>query len=158
MRPTLAGSNATAPSTRCTAFTTVAMSMEFGVQLRAELEAELRPYGHYIAMRDVEEGTQPLTGGVRDADDRNLQLAGFVDHRLQLARLGQDPIGLQAVIALRAVRLRAAASLAEAPGGNSGFMLLPSGEMAFDARLALAEAATRSIDVQYYHIHADTAG
>lgn len=52
----------------------------------------------------------------------------------------------------------AAASLAEAPGGNSGFMLLPSGEMAFDARLALAEAATRSIDAQYYHIHDDTAG
>ncbi|WP_436310406.1 phospholipase D family protein [Variovorax sp. LjRoot130] len=30
--------------------------------------------------------------------------------------------------------------------------------MAFDARLALAEAATRSIDAQYYHIHDDTAG
>ena len=52
----------------------------------------------------------------------------------------------------------AAASLADAPGGDSGFRLLPSGEMAFDARLALAEAATRSIDAQYYHIHDDTAG
>ena len=52
----------------------------------------------------------------------------------------------------------AAASLADAPGGDTGFRLLPSGEMAFDARLALAEAATRSIDAQYYHIHADTAG
>jgi putative cardiolipin synthase len=52
----------------------------------------------------------------------------------------------------------AAASLTQAPGGDSGFRLLPSGEMAFDARLALAAAATRSIDAQYYHIHADTAG
>ena len=52
----------------------------------------------------------------------------------------------------------AAASLADAPGGDTGFRLLPSGEMAFDARLALAEAATRSIDAQYYDIHADTAG
>jgi len=52
----------------------------------------------------------------------------------------------------------AAASLAAAPGGDSGFRLLPSGEMAFDARLALAQAATRSIDAQYYHIQADTAG
>ena len=30
--------------------------------------------------------------------------------------------------------------------------------MAFDARMALAEAATQSIDAQYYHIHTDTAG
>jgi cardiolipin synthase C len=52
----------------------------------------------------------------------------------------------------------AAASLAPAAGADSGFRLLPSGEMAFDARLALAEAATRSIDAQYYHVHADTAG
>ncbi len=52
----------------------------------------------------------------------------------------------------------ASASLAAAPGGDSGFRLLPSGEMAFDARLALAEAATRSIDAQYYHVHPDTAG
>jgi cardiolipin synthase C len=52
----------------------------------------------------------------------------------------------------------AAASLTEMPGRDSGFRLLPSGEMAFDARLALAEAATRSIDAQYYHIHPDTAG
>lgn len=52
----------------------------------------------------------------------------------------------------------AAASLVAAHGGSSGFRLLPSGEMAFDARLALAEAATRSIDAQYYHVHADTAG
>jgi putative cardiolipin synthase len=52
----------------------------------------------------------------------------------------------------------AAASLADASGGDSGFRLLPSGEMAFDARLALAAAATRSIDAQYYHIHDDTAG
>jgi cardiolipin synthase C len=50
------------------------------------------------------------------------------------------------------------ASLAEAPTGTSGFRLLPDGAHAFDARIALAQAAERSIDAQYYHVHADTAG
>ena len=55
-------------------------------------------------------------------------------------------------------RIAAAGLAADAPGGDSGFRLLPSGEHSFDARIALAEAATRSIDAQYYHVHADTAG
>jgi cardiolipin synthase C len=42
--------------------------------------------------------------------------------------------------------------------GQSGFRLLPTGEYAFDARAALAEAAERSIDAQYYHVHDDGAG
>ena len=42
--------------------------------------------------------------------------------------------------------------------GLSGFRLLPTGEYAFDARAALAEAAQRSIDAQYYHVHDDSAG
>ena len=41
---------------------------------------------------------------------------------------------------------------------QSGFRLLPSGEQSFDGRLALAEHAVRSIDAQYYHVHADPAG
>ena len=65
-----------------------------------------------------------------------------------LAETGDTPLG----------HIAAASLPADAPGGDSGFRLLPSGEMAFDARLALAEAATRSIDAQYYHVHADTAG
>lgn len=32
------------------------------IQLQVEMEEELRPYGHYIAMRNVEEGSQPFTG------------------------------------------------------------------------------------------------
>jgi cardiolipin synthase C len=52
----------------------------------------------------------------------------------------------------------AAASTPIQPQGPSGFRLLPTGEYAFDARLALAEAAERSIDAQYYHVHDDSAG
>jgi putative cardiolipin synthase len=40
----------------------------------------------------------------------------------------------------------------------SGFRLLPSGEGAFAARIALAERAARTIDAQYYHVHDDEAG
>ena len=46
----------------------------------------------------------------------------------------------------------AAASLSDAP---SGFRLLPRGDFAFDARLALARLAERSIDAQYYHLQPD---
>jgi cardiolipin synthase C len=42
--------------------------------------------------------------------------------------------------------------------GWSGFRLLPTGEFAFDARTALAARAERSLDAQYYHVHADPAG
>jgi cardiolipin synthase C len=40
----------------------------------------------------------------------------------------------------------------------SGFRLLPSGESAFAARIALADRAVHSIDAQYYHVHDDEAG
>jgi len=40
----------------------------------------------------------------------------------------------------------------------SGFRLLPVGEYAFDARVALARRAERSLDLQYYHVHRDEAG
>ncbi len=52
----------------------------------------------------------------------------------------------------------ATASIPAEAQGLSGFRLLPTGEYAFDARAALAEAAQRSIDAQYYHVHDDTAG
>jgi putative cardiolipin synthase len=54
-------------------------------------------------------------------------------------------------------RLAAVSTPAEAQG-LSGFRLLPTGEYAFEARTALAEAAQRSIDAQYYHVHDDSAG
>jgi len=40
----------------------------------------------------------------------------------------------------------------------SGFRLLPVGEFAFDARVALARRAEQSLDLQYYYIHRDEAG
>jgi cardiolipin synthase C len=52
----------------------------------------------------------------------------------------------------------AAASVPPDAAGPDGFRLLPTGEYAFDARAALGEAAERSIDAQYYHVHDDTAG
>lgn len=42
--------------------------------------------------------------------------------------------------------------------GHSGVGLLPTGDSAFGARSALAARAERSLDVQYYHLHADPAG
>lgn len=84
-----------------------------------------------------------------------LLLAGCTTLPPRIAQPASSAIAVTGVTPLGRI---AAASLADAPGGDTGFRLLPSGEMAFDARLALAEAATRSIDAQYYHIHADTAG
>ena len=52
----------------------------------------------------------------------------------------------------------AAASLDGARAGESGFRLLPTGDYAFDARIALARRAERSLDVQYYHLANDTVG
>ena len=52
----------------------------------------------------------------------------------------------------------AAASLERAGAGESGFRLLPTGDFAFDARLALARRAERSLDVQYYQLAKDSVG
>jgi putative cardiolipin synthase len=52
----------------------------------------------------------------------------------------------------------ATASLTGAGPGESGFRLLPTGDFALDARLALARRAERSLDVQYYQIQRDSVG
>ncbi|HZV91712.1 MAG TPA: phospholipase D family protein [Caldimonas sp.] len=52
----------------------------------------------------------------------------------------------------------AAASLAGAGPGESGFRLLPTGDFAFDARTALIHRAERTLDVQYYQIADDSIG
>lgn len=44
------------------------------------------------------------------------------------------------------------------PPGESGFHLLRGGHAALAARLALAQRATRTLDVQYYLFHNDTTG
>ena len=43
----------------------------------------------------------------------------------------------------------------EARRGDSGFCLIDSADLAYAARLALVESATRTLDLQYYAIHAD---
>ena len=50
------------------------------------------------------------------------------------------------------------ASTPEAQRGLSGFRILPTGDYALDARLALARRAVRSIDAQYYQVHSDAVG
>ena len=47
----------------------------------------------------------------------------------------------------------AGARLAAAPAGSSGFVVLDSGGDALTARAALAEAAERTLDLQYYIVH-----
>lgn len=47
---------------------------------------------------------------------------------------------------------------ARIPPGQSGFHLLADGHAALAARLALAQQATRALDVQYYLFHNDTSG
>ena len=42
--------------------------------------------------------------------------------------------------------------------GQSGFRILPTGDFAFDARLALAARAVKTIDAQYYQVHSDAVG
>ena len=44
------------------------------------------------------------------------------------------------------------------PPAESGFYLLKGGHAALAARLALAQRATRTLDVQYYLFHNDTTG
>lgn len=42
--------------------------------------------------------------------------------------------------------------------GMSGVRLLPGGDQAFDARIALAQAARHTVDAQYYVVAGDTSG
>ena len=53
---------------------------------------------------------------------------------------------------------RVAQSSRPSDAAPSGFQLLPIGEFAFDARVALVRRAERSLDVQYYYIGRDEAG
>ena len=53
---------------------------------------------------------------------------------------------------------RAVAKLVAANPGRSGFYPLPNARDAFAARVLLARAAERSLDLQYYHWHDDTTG
>jgi hypothetical protein len=66
----------------------------------------------------------------------------------------------QARIDVADTRLAAVAA-ASMPAGNgqlSGMRLLPAGDQAFEARIALVRAAEKSIDAQYYQIADDLSG
>ena len=54
-------------------------------------------------------------------------------------------------------RLVKAQSAAANAGANSGFRLLSGAERAYTSRLALVEAAEKTLDLQYYAIHADAS-
>jgi putative cardiolipin synthase len=68
----------------------------------------------------------------------------------------------QAIVDVSATQLArvssAARERASAAPEHSGFRPLPEGEFAFDARIALARHAERSLDVQYYLIQNDPIG
>ncbi|MFL6665393.1 MAG: phospholipase D family protein [Rhizobacter sp.] len=66
-------------------------------------------------------------------------------------------VALADVSGTRLARVAAAATPA-ASRDLSGFRLLPEGETAFNARIALARRAERSLDVQYYLIRDDDIG
>jgi putative cardiolipin synthase len=53
---------------------------------------------------------------------------------------------------------QALASLEKAHPGQSGFRVLPSGAEALQMRVALARAATKTLDIQYYIANEDTTG
>jgi putative cardiolipin synthase len=49
-------------------------------------------------------------------------------------------------------------SLPDAQSDASAFRVLPTGDFSFDARIALARRAVRTIDAQYYQLHGDEVG
>jgi putative cardiolipin synthase len=76
-------------------------------------------------------------------------LPAKVERPLSVARTAVDHTRLAAL---------AAEAVPPAAGARSGLRLLPAGDQAFEARIALARAAERSIDVQYYQIADDASG
>ncbi|MEO5738800.1 MAG: hypothetical protein ABIQ82_15245 [Variovorax sp.] len=87
-----------------------------------------------------------------------LVLAGMLVGCAILPDAGQRPVS-QARTDLADTRLAAvaAASMPAAREQQSGLRLLPAGDQAFEARIALARAAQKSIDSQYYQIAADAS-
>ncbi|WP_284616840.1 phospholipase D family protein [Aquabacterium humicola] len=93
---------------------------------------------------------------------RLLSLACLVS--LLCACAGLPPRGpVQTSHAYRDTGATALARIAEASrpadaAAPSGFRLLPTGEFAFDARIALVRRAERSLDLQCYHLQRDQSG
>jgi len=67
------------------------------------------------------------------------------------------PARQAAVTALARIAAAGLPPGADAPTTTSGFQLLPTGEFAFGACIALARRAELSLDLQLYHLHRDLA-
>lgn len=77
--------------------------------------------------------------------------------RLPLARDAAESTATQDVQHTLLAQIAAGSDPAPAPG-RSGFRLLPSGEQALDARLALIAMTERTLDLQYYQVAHDDTG
>jgi cardiolipin synthase C len=87
-----------------------------------------------------------------------LALAALVAACGSLPPRGEVPASRAFTPAVDTALSRVAASSRPSGAAPSGFQLLPVGEFAFDARVALARRAERSLDMQCYQIGGDEAG
>ena len=86
-----------------------------------------------------------------------LALAGCAALPSQVQRPASRAAAPEAVATTTLGRI-AAESAPSQVDGQSGLRLLPDGDQAFDARIALARRAEQTIDAQYYLIASDTSG
>src|ERR1035438_5051476 len=85
-------------------------------------------------------------------------LVGVAGCASLLPRVPAPPVPALTDVADTPLSRVATASLAPGDPSLSGFRLLPEGQTAFDARIALARRAQKSLDVQYYLIQDDDIG
>jgi putative cardiolipin synthase len=86
-------------------------------------------------------------------------LAGMLTGCASLPDSVQRPVSqARTDVAGTRLALVAAASTPEESRQLSGMRLLPAGDQAFEARIALARAAEKTIDAQYYQIADDVSG
>ena len=86
-----------------------------------------------------------------------LALAGCAGLPSQVQRPVSNAAAAEAVATTTLARIAAESAPSQADG-QSGLRLLPDGDQAFDARIALARSAEKTIDAQYYLIASDTTG
>jgi putative cardiolipin synthase len=86
-----------------------------------------------------------------------LALVGCAALPSQVQRPVSNAAAPEAVATTTLARIAAESAPSQADG-QSGLRLLPDGDQAFDARIALARSAERTIDAQYYLIASDTTG
>ena len=107
-----------------------------------------------------------LVAGPRPATDRGrwtlslalLCLALISGCATPLPRVNRDAIESTAIEGSTTTTLGKIIAASTPTDVHSGFRLLPLGPFSFDTRLALAEMAQVSLDVQYYHLEADDTG